>query len=98
MEYFINQIPHRVVKKHICNGRSNFLLKGLQKTNNTVLARIGPWDNGPAQNVSPFVFSNKLNYDVLSEITDFFDLNLKENTKKAAPKKTLWYYTIGEKK
>jgi putative CocE/NonD family hydrolase len=76
----------------------NSLLKGFQKTNNTVLARIGPWDHGPAQNVSPFVFSNKLNYDVLTEITDFFDLNLKENTKKAAPKKTLWYYTMGEEK
>jgi hypothetical protein len=76
----------------------NSLLKGFQKTKNTVLARIGPWDHGPAQNVSPFTFSNKLNYDVLSEITDFFDLNLKENKKKEASQKTLWYYTMGEEK
>lgn len=76
----------------------NSLLKGFQNTKNTILARIGPWDHGPAQNVSPFTNSNKLNYDILSEITDFFDLHLKEKSADKEIQKTLWYYTIGEEK
>lgn len=79
-------------------GLGNSLLKGFQKTNNTILARIGPWDHGPAQNVSPFTFSNKLNYDVLGEISNFFDIYLKNQQHKTNPQKTLWYYTLGEEK
>ena len=79
-------------------GLANSVLKGFQLTSNTHLAKIGPWDHGPAQNVSPFVRSNKLDYEVLEDIMAFFDKFLKEGSSEKPTGKKLQYYTFGEEK
>ncbi|MBX7225542.1 MAG: CocE/NonD family hydrolase [Chitinophagales bacterium] len=76
-------------------GLANSVLKGFQLTENTHLAKIGPWDHGPAQNVSPFVRSNKLDYEVLDDIMAFFDKFLKEGSSEKPVEKKLQYYTFG---
>lgn len=65
-------------------------------TENTRKVLIGPWDHGPANNVSPYAVSKKVNFDMLSEMLRFFDYYLKgiDNGIENEPKYT--YYTVGE--
>ena len=65
-------------------------------TDNTRKVLIGPWDHGPADNVSPFALSKKVNFDMLSEMLRFFDYYLKgiDNGIENEPKYT--YFTVGE--
>lgn len=71
-------------------------LDASQNTPNTKKVLIGPWDHGPADNVSPYALSKKVDFDMYAEMLRFFDYYLKgiDNGIENEPKYT--YFTVGE--
>ena len=65
-------------------------------TDNTRKVLIGPWDHGPADDVSPFAMSKNVDFDMFAEMLRFFDHYIKgiDNGIENEPKYT--YFTVGE--
>lgn len=75
---------------------ANSAIKGFLSTKNSVKLLVGPWDHGPAQNVSPFVFSNKKTFSVWSEMLRFFDYHLKDIDNGIMEEPPISYYAMGK--
>lgn len=76
-------------------GNINSAIKGYMNTPNTQKLLIGPWDHGPANHISPFAKSNKVQFSVYTEMLRFFDFHLKgiqNGIEKEAP---VHYYQMG---
>ncbi len=75
---------------------SQSAIKGYWNTKNTKKVLIGPWDHGPNENISPNINSNKLKFDVYSEMLRFLDYHVQgiENGVNNDPVFT--YYNIGK--
>ncbi|CAK9254263.1 unnamed protein product [Sphagnum jensenii] len=73
------------------------LLDASLNTPNTVKVLVGPWDHGPADNVSPFALSKKVNFNIHAEMLRFFDYYLKgiDNGIENEPKYT--YFTVRDR-
>ncbi len=74
----------------------NASIKGYLNTPEYSQLLIGPWDHGPYENISPFKKSNKLDYDVLSEITRFLDYHVKGEQNGFNTKDKVRYFMMGK--
>jgi putative CocE/NonD family hydrolase len=75
---------------------ANSAIKGFLSTKNSVKLLIGPWDHGPAQNISPFVFSNVKTFSVWAEMLRFFDFHLKDIDNGIMEEPPIAYYAMGK--
>jgi len=75
---------------------ANSAIKGFMSTKNSVKLLIGPWDHGPAQHISPFVYSNKKTFSVWTEMLRFFDFHLKEIDNGIMDEPPISYYAMGK--
>jgi putative CocE/NonD family hydrolase len=74
---------------------ANSAIKGYLSTANSVKLTIGPWDHGPAQNISPFTRSNRQHFDVHGEMLRFFDYHLKDIDNGIMKEQPISYYAMG---
>ena len=72
------------------------MLDASLSTPNTRKVLVGPWDHGPANNVSPYAVSKKVNFDVKTEMLRFFDYYLKGINNGIGDEPKYSYYTVGE--
>lgn len=75
---------------------ANSAIKGFLSTKNSVKLLIGPWDHGPAQNISPFVYSNVKTFSVWEEMLRFFDFHLKDIDNGIMDEPPISYYAMGK--
>lgn len=75
---------------------ANSAIKGFLSTKNSVKLLVGPWDHGPAQNISPFVFSNTKTFPVWTEMLRFFDYHLKDIDNGIMDEPPISYYAMGK--
>jgi uncharacterized protein len=75
---------------------ANSAIKGYLSTKNSVKLLVGPWDHGPAQYISPFVYSNKKTFSVWTEMLRFFDFHLKEIDNGIMDEPPVTYYAMGK--
>lgn len=58
-------------------GNVHSAIKGFMSVPNTEKLLIGPWDHGPADQVSPFNKSNKVTFSVYTEMLRFLDFHMR---------------------
>ncbi|MFN8284112.1 MAG: CocE/NonD family hydrolase [Chitinophagales bacterium] len=75
---------------------ANSAIKGYLSTKNSVKLLVGPWDHGPAQNISPFIFSNKKTFSVWTEMLRFFDYHLKGIDNGIMDEPPISYFAMGK--
>lgn len=75
---------------------ANSAIKGYLSTKNSVKLLIGPWDHGPAQNISPFIKSNKNKFSVWTEMLRFFDYHLKDIDNGIMDEPPISYFAMGK--
>lgn len=75
---------------------ANSAIKGFLSTKNSVKLLVGPWDHGPAQNISPFVYSNRKTFPVWTEMLRFFDFHLKDIDNGIMDEPPIAYYAMGK--
>lgn len=75
---------------------ANSAIKGYLSTKNSVKLLIGPWDHGPAQHISPFIYSNKKTFSVWTEMLRFFDYHLKDIDNGIMDEPPISYYAMGK--
>ena len=71
---------------------------GYLTTPNTQKLTIGPWDHGPAEQVSPFVESSEVTFRQYEEMLRFFDFHLKDIDNGVDKDLPIQYYTFGQEK
>lgn len=69
---------------------------GYLTTPNTEKLTIGPWDHGPAEQVSPFVAYSTVKFDLYAEMLRFFDFHLKDIDNGFDQDPPIQYYTFGQ--
>jgi putative CocE/NonD family hydrolase len=69
---------------------------GYLATPNTHRLLIGPWDHGPAENVSPFAESNEVTFPIKKDMLRFFDEHLKGIETGIGSEPPIHYYTMGQ--
>jgi putative CocE/NonD family hydrolase len=75
---------------------ANSAIKGFLSTKNSVKLLVGPWDHGPAQHISPFIYSNKKTFSVWTEMLRFFDYHLKDIDNGIMDEPPISYYAMGK--
>jgi uncharacterized protein len=75
---------------------ANSAIKGFLSTENSVKLLIGPWDHGPAQHISPFIYSNKKTFSVWTEMLRFYDYYLKDIDNGIMDEPPISYYAMGK--
>ncbi len=75
---------------------ANSAIKGFLCTQNSVKLLVGPWDHGPAQHISPFIYSNKKTFSVWTEMLRFFDYHLKDIDNGIMDEPPVSYYAMGK--
>jgi putative CocE/NonD family hydrolase len=75
---------------------ANSAIKGYLSTENSVKLLVGPWDHGPAQHISPFIYSNKKTFSVWTEMLRFFDYHLKDIDNGIMDEPPISYYAMGK--
>ena len=79
-------------------GLSKSAVYGYLTTPNTKRLTIGPWDHGPAQNVSPFNESAEVTFNIKAEMLRFFDHYIKGIDNGIQNEPPVNYFTFGEEK
>ncbi len=75
---------------------ANSAIKGFLSTGNSVKLLVGPWDHGPAQHISPFIYSNKKTFSIWTEMLRFFDYHLKDIDNGIMDEPPISYYAMGK--
>ncbi len=75
---------------------ANSAIKGFLSTKNSVKLLVGPWDHGPAQHISPFIYSNKKTFSIWTEMLRFFDYHLKDIDNGIMDEPPISYYAMGK--
>jgi putative CocE/NonD family hydrolase len=76
-------------------GNVHSAIKGFMSVPNTEKLLIGPWDHGPADQISPFNKNQKVKFSVYTEMLRYFDFHLKgikNGIEKEAP---IHYFQMG---
>jgi putative CocE/NonD family hydrolase len=76
-------------------GNVSSAIKGYMNTPNTQKLLIGPWDHGPANHISPFTKSNKVQLSVYTEMLRFFDFHMKGIQNGIDKEAAVHYYQMG---
>lgn len=79
-------------------GLVHSAIKGYWNSKNTKRVLIGPWDHGPYENISPFTKSNKVKFDLKTEMLRFLDFYMKGIDNEIDRGDQFIYYNMGEEK
>lgn len=75
---------------------ANSAIRGFLSTSNSVKLTIGPWDHGPAQNISPFTRGKRQKFNIHLEMLRFFDHHLKGIENGILQEAPIAYYAMGK--
>jgi uncharacterized protein len=71
-------------------------IKGFMNVPNTEKLLIGPWDHGPADQISPFNKNQKVKFSVYTEMLRFFDYHVKGIQNNIDKDPRVHYFQMGE--
>ncbi len=91
-----SQVPIYRISGWYDGANINGTVKGYMNIPNTKKLLIGPWDHGPAENISPFAANNKVSFSVYTEMLRFFDFYLKDIPNGIDTEQPVHYYQMGK--
>lgn len=94
--YAASQTPIFIISGWYDGANARAAVHNYLSEANTQRLLLGAWDHGPKEFISPFGDSDKVRFDVMSEMLRFFDYHLYDIDNGVLDEKPVAYYNMGQ--